>query len=90
MTFGLRNFLGAAAGARQVKGCAALRYAQQPLWLTKALDLLFFEHYTHLLELAIAVLFYHTLWDYTLARAAAGPALDWVGAVFAFNFAAML
>jgi lathosterol oxidase len=90
MTFGLRNFVGAAAGARLPKGLKALRYAEQPLWLTKALDLFFFEHYTHLLELAIAVLFYHTLWDYTFARAAAGPALDWVGAVIAFNFAAML
>ena len=88
MTFGLRNFLGAAEGKRQIKGCASLRYAELPLWLTKALDIFFFEHYLHLLELCIALLFYHTLWDHTFPRASS-PSLDWILPVFAFNFATM-
>ena len=41
----------------------ALRYAELPLWLTKALALLFFDHYLHqhLLELVIAIVCYHAL-----------------------------
>jgi lathosterol oxidase len=90
MTFGLRNFLGAAAGVKQVKGCAALRYSELPLWATKTLDLLFFEHYQHLLELAIALLCYHTLWDYTFSRASTGFSSDWIIPVFGFNYLCMV
>lgn len=89
MTFGPRHFIGAAAGARQPKGCASLRYAELPLWATKILDIFFFEHFAHLLELAIAVLFYVTVWPWAFARASV-ISFDWVCVVFVFNFAVML
>ena len=89
MTFGYRQIRGASLGRPLPRGCASLQYSQLPLWATKLLDLCFFEHYNHLLELLIAVAYYHTLWPWTFARAAT-PSWDWVLATFAFNFLVML
>jgi len=71
------------------RGVSWLHYDSLPLWVTKFLDLFFFEHYLHLLELLTATLCYHSLWPWAFPRAVVFS-WDWVLAVFAFNFTCML
>ena len=48
-----------------------LSYDTLPLWLQKVLDLFFFEHYLHLLELGYALVFYNLCWPFVFSQAAA-------------------
>lgn len=88
MTFGVRNIVGILALSRGGKASDALffRHSGWPAWLATAYDLLLGYHLGHLLELAVAVVFYLCLFPYTLAQARAfGYAPGWVSVIILYD-----